>query len=83
MIPEQKDYFPAVEEFLRSLASMNVRGLAMVALVKDGGVHDAVTAWGCGPFELAEVAAVLQLRAAELYTKINGTENDNEEEDAP
>ena len=71
MIPEQKDYFPAVEEFLRSLASMNVRGLAM-----------AVTAWGCGPFELAEAAAVLQLRAAELYTKINGTENDNDEEDA-
>ena len=54
MIPEQKDYFPAVEEFLRSLANMNVRGLAMVALVKDRGVHDAVTAWGCGPFELAE-----------------------------
>lgn len=82
MIPEQKDYFPAVEEFLRSLASMNVRGLAMVALVKDGGVHDVVTAWECGPFELAETAAVLQLRAAELYTKINGTENDNDEEDA-
>ena len=82
MIPEQKDYFPAVEEFLRSLANMNVRGLAMVALVKDGGVHDVVTAWGCGPFELAQ-AAVLQLRAPELYTKINGTENDNDEEDAP
>ena len=83
MIPEQKDYFPAVEEFLRSLANMNVRGLAMVALVKDRGVHDAVTAWGCGPFELVEAAAVLQLRAAELYTKINRTENGNDKEDAP
>ena len=81
MIPKQKDYFPAVEEFLRSLANMNVRGLAMVALVKDGGVHDVVTAWGCGPFELAE-AAVLHFRATELYTKINRTENDNDEEDA-
>ena len=34
MIPEQKDYFPAVEEFLRSLASMNVRGLAMVCMMR-------------------------------------------------
>ena len=83
MIPEQKDYFPAVEEFLRSLANMNVRGLAMVALVKDGGVHDVVTAWECGPFGLAETAGGLQLRAGGLYTKINGTENDNDEEDAP
>ena len=68
---ENRDYFPAVEDFLREIQDLRVTGLAMVALVDDPECHDVVGVFDCGPFELASAAGILQLHASMRYADIN------------
>lgn len=88
---ENRDYFPAVEEFLRMCQDTHVTSMALVALSDDADTHDICAQFNCGPFELATCAAVLQLHANYEYAQGNSiiedendqieTENDQIEED--
>ena len=62
--PEPRDYWEAVEHFLRTLQNMKVRSLGLVALVDDEEAHDVVCTYDSSPWEIASMAGLLQLHAA-------------------
>lgn len=77
---KEKPYFETLEDFLRNADGMNIRAVTITALCENGeDAHDIACTWNCGPYELMEMASVLQLRAAELYIKANsGNEGEQE-----
>ena len=79
--PEPRDYWEAVEEFLKELQRYRVRSLAMVALTNDPAAHDVTSVWGAGPFELSDAAGVLQLHAGYMFQRANEDEDDEDEDD--
>lgn len=79
--PEQREYWEAAELFLKELQPLHVQAVAMVALTDDPDVHDVVSVYGAGPFELASMAGILQMHAGYQYSQINGEEDEDEEDD--
>ena len=75
----EKDYFQAVEQFLRTLDPIeNVTAVAMVALTDDPDCANVESTWSCGPFELVTMAGVLNLSAAKKYIELNEEEDDTD-----
>lgn len=65
---KERPYFEAFEDFLRNVNDMNIRAVTITALCEKGeDAHNVIGMWKCGPYELMEMASVLQLRATELY----------------
>jgi hypothetical protein len=79
--PEPRDYWEAAEMFLRELQPLKVQSMALIALTDDPGVHDVVSVFGAGPFELASMAGVLQMHAAYQFGKANDEDPDDDGED--
>ncbi len=79
--PEPRDYWEMVEELLRDLQERKVRSLIAVALIDDENIHDVLSVWGAGPYELSDAAGILQLHAGLLFNQINGSEDEEDEED--
>lgn len=77
--PEQREYWEAAELFLKELQPLHVQAVAMVALTDDPDVHDVVSVYGAGPFELASMAGILQMHAAYQFGKINDDEDPEDE----
>ena len=75
-----KGYYEAVETFLRQCDGMQVKAMALVALVDDKDTCDVVSTYKTGPHELVSCAGILQLQAGYLFNKEN-EEYDEEEED--
>jgi hypothetical protein len=79
--PEPRDYWEAAEMFLKELQPLKVQSMALIALTDDPGVHDVVSVFGAGPFELASMAGVLQMHAAYQFGKANDEDPDDDGED--
>lgn len=79
--PEPRDYWETAEMFLKELQPLKVQSMALIALTDDPGVHDVVSVFGAGPFELASMAGVLQMHAAYQYGKANDEDPDDDGED--
>jgi hypothetical protein len=77
--PEKKEYWGAVEDFLRDASDMEIESLVIVGLCpakNEAGVHDVISVWQAGPFELMQVASTLQLHASYEFTNINNSEEE-------
>jgi hypothetical protein len=79
--PEKRDYWEAVEIFLKELQPLSVQAVAMVALTADEDVHDVVSIYGAGPFELASMAGILQMHAGYQYSQLNDDDEEDDEAD--
>ena len=70
-----RDYVSSVIEFLNMLGSfreVEVKSLALVALVDTPDAHDVVSVWKATPFTLAAASSVLAMRGTEAYLSANG-----------
>ena len=76
---ETRDYFEAVEEFLKQIHPLKVKSVCMVALIESDDTFDVVSCFGAGPMEMAASAGVLQMHAAYKYTEINREDDDDDE----
>lgn len=79
--PEPRDYWEAAEMFLKELQPLKVQSMALIALTDDPGIHDVMSVFGAGPFELASMAGVLQMHAAYQFGKVNDEDPDDDGED--
>lgn len=77
---DPREYFGAVEDFLREIQGLKVRSICMVALTDDPDTYDVVSAYDAGPMELAACAGILQMHAAYRYGEINRDPPGNSED---
>lgn len=78
---DKKDYYHAIEDFMREIDGMTVKSLALVALVDDPECYDVVTTYMAGPHELASIAGILTLTACHESEVVNGSVYMTDEED--
>lgn len=79
--PEPRDYWPAVESWLKEAAKYPITAAAMVALTADENVHDVAVVYNAGPFETATMASVLQLMAGHKYDLMREDDDEDPEDD--
>ena len=77
---DPREYFGAVEDFLKGIQNLKVRSICMVALTDDPDTFDVVSAYDAGPMELAACAGILQMHAACRYGEINRDPPGNSED---
>ena len=80
-LPEERDYFPVVEDWLESIQPMKVNSLVLIAAVDDPDAMNVCAYYEAGPMDLAGMAAVLQMRATQMYIEQNPLDEKDEEED--
>lgn len=79
---EYKDYYEAIEAFMKEIDGLHVKSIGLVALVDETDIFDVVSCYDTGPHELAAMAGILQMHAAHRYEEVNReTEEDEDEQE--
>lgn len=74
-----REYYPAVEQFLRQLDGMRVQSVCMIALVDEEDAFDVYVSYNAGAMELCTCAGILQMHAAREYIEITKEQEDEDE----
>lgn len=68
---DNREYFEAVEGFLKAIHGLKVKTVCMVALIEDPDTFDVVSVFSAGPMEIAACAGILNVHAAKKYIEVN------------
>ena len=71
---EYKEYYEAIEAFMREIDGLHVKSIGLVALVDEADIFDVVSCYDTGPHELAAMAGILQMHADDVGGVVIDTE---------
>lgn len=72
-MPETREYYQIVEDFLKAIQDQDVNALVMVALI-NGELRDVSGFYNCSPADLGAVSGIIQLRALDRLRNREGTD---------